>query len=112
MNKSEGKGGVRYVCSVFRGLRSVVGITEISLSTNVEVSGKDKGKCLCCGVCCSGVAVGTATRDIYHNRTQQIITKQRKEKNKNTLQHNKHIEQHNIPQNNNKQQNRPQYNIT
>ena len=62
MNKSERKGGVRDVCSVFWGLRSVVGITEISLSKNVELSGKDKGKCLCCGVCCSGVACGTETR--------------------------------------------------
>ena len=62
MNKSEGKGGMRYVCSVFRGLRCVVGIAEISLSKNVELSGKDKGKCLCCGACCSGVAGGTDTQ--------------------------------------------------
>ena len=62
MNKSEGKGGMRYVCSVFRGLRYVVSIAEISLFKYVELSGKDKGKCLCCGACCSGVAGVTDAR--------------------------------------------------
>ena len=41
MNESEGKCGMRDVCSVFRGLRCVVGIAEISLSKNVELSGKE-----------------------------------------------------------------------
>ena len=41
VNKSERKGGMRDVCSVCWYLSSVVGITEISLSKNVEVSGKD-----------------------------------------------------------------------
>ena len=62
MNESEGKCGMRDVCSVFRGLRCVVGIAEISLSKNVELSGKDKVKYLCCGACYSEVAGGTDTR--------------------------------------------------
>ena len=62
MNKLEGKCGMGDVCSVFRGLRRAVGIAEISLSKNVELSGEDKGKCLWYGACCSGVAGGTDTR--------------------------------------------------